>query len=290
MGGPIGAVAMDADKNAWVSVVMPLIAEHDEPETGRKRGDYLWDRFSIDDFPSVERGEISSRSFAALYQQRPAAAEGNLFKAAWFEHRYDALPSDAPHPDIYDPTKIIRPKKNVIIQAVDSSLGLSDGADFTVIATILFNGVDYFILNIRRERANFAGLQRMIVEEFQTYTPRVVYIEQVAAHSGTALVQELKRVTSLPVIGVPPKGSKVARAELTTGLRESGRVKLPKRASWLDAFIDEMLTFPNGKHDDQTDAVVLGISQINTVPTATPWSFTRVSSLSNYRGAASFNR
>jgi hypothetical protein len=36
---------------------------------------------------------------------------------------------------------------------------------------------------------------------------------------------------------------------------EAGHVLLPQEAAWLDAFLLELLAFPNGRHDDQVDSV-----------------------------------
>jgi phage terminase large subunit-like protein len=42
---------------------------------------------------------------------------------------------------------------------------------------------------------------------------------------------------------------------------EAGKVLLKKNAPWLEELRAEMLPFPNGKHDDQVDA----LSQLMTV-------------------------
>ena len=36
---------------------------------------------------------------------------------------------------------------------------------------------------------------------------------------------------------------------------ESGRVLLPRQAPWLGEFLNELLAFPNSRHDDQVDSV-----------------------------------
>ncbi len=36
---------------------------------------------------------------------------------------------------------------------------------------------------------------------------------------------------------------------------EAGHVLLPKEAPWLAMFLEELLAFPRGKHDDQVDNV-----------------------------------
>jgi predicted phage terminase large subunit-like protein len=36
---------------------------------------------------------------------------------------------------------------------------------------------------------------------------------------------------------------------------ESGQVRLPRSASWLESFKSEIAAFPNGKYDDQVDSL-----------------------------------
>ena len=52
-------------------------------------------------------------------------------------------------------------------------------------------------------------------------------------------------------IGVKPEGSKVDRMAAQSAKIEAGHVYLPKSAAWLGEFLTELLSFPNGRHDDQ---------------------------------------
>src|SRR5271170_6925945 len=56
-------------------------------------------------------------------------------------------------------------------------------------------------------------------------------------------------------IGVKPEGSKVDRMAAQSAKIEAGHVHLPKSAAWLGEFLTELLSFPNGRHDDQVDSV-----------------------------------
>jgi len=71
----------------------------------------------------------------------------------------------------------------------------------------------------------------------------------------------LKASTPIPIVGVKPVESKEARAEAVLPLFESGRVKIRANASWGDALIAEFLRFPGGAHDDQVDAVNIGLQK-----------------------------
>src|SRR5712671_5175737 len=56
-------------------------------------------------------------------------------------------------------------------------------------------------------------------------------------------------------IGVKPEGSKVDRMAAQSAKIEAGHVHLPNSAPWLGDFLMELLSFPNGRHDDQVDSV-----------------------------------
>mgnify|MGYP002685601101 CR=1 FL=1 len=56
--------------------------------------------------------------------------------------------------------------------------------------------------------------------------------------------------------------SKVQRAAEITPQVEGGRVRLPGYAPWLETFLDEVLVFPHGAHDDQLDAFVYLVQRL----------------------------
>lgn len=76
-------------------------------------------------------------------------------------------------------------------------------------------------------------------------------------------MQMLARETSLPIVGIPPKGDKIARVQAVTPLFETEKVLLPKNAPWLDAWIEEHLRFPAARHDDQVDCTSLALSWLS---------------------------
>lgn len=41
---------------------------------------------------------------------------------------------------------------------------------------------------------------------------------------------------------------------------EGGFILLPKEASWLNAYIFELISFPNSKNDDQVDSTVFALA------------------------------
>jgi len=45
---------------------------------------------------------------------------------------------------------------------------------------------------------------------------------------------------------------------------ENGFVYLPEKAPWLSQYVHELVTFPNGKHDDQADSTSQALDWIKS--------------------------
>ena len=56
-------------------------------------------------------------------------------------------------------------------------------------------------------------------------------------------------------IAFKPEGDKVTRMSTESAKIEAGQVWLPRSAPWLEELRDEILQFPNGRHDDQVDSI-----------------------------------
>jgi predicted phage terminase large subunit-like protein len=91
-------------------------------------------------------------------------------------------------------------------------------------------------------------------------------VEQAA--NGAALIDSLQR--QIPgIIPVKPLGSKTVRAQAIAPVVESGNVYLPDPIAfpWVQVFIEELVGFPAGKHDDQVDAFSQGMARLGQVLT-----------------------
>lgn len=224
----------------WTWLRLCSYAEEDDP-LGRKPGEVLWPGGPVP--LSVEDGEISARGFAALYQQRPIPAEGIIFKAGWFENKYYNLPEAT----------------NTVV-AVDGAWKTGIASDRSALAYWGSNGKQHWPIDVVAERWEYPDLRRNLIDFCGKCNPRKVIIEDAA--SGTALIAELRRDTSLPVIGVKPIASKVARVEAITPQFESGRVLVPHEASWYGDWLAEHLDFPGGTHDDRVDTTAMALTEL----------------------------
>ncbi len=243
----VGRILNSDDASRWTVLSLPAICDAEPDPLSRKIGDALWpERFPIDELPSVERGEISPSSFAALYQQNPLPASGVTFKAEWMQNRYDVAPSR------YDAFRVM---------SIDGAFSAKTTADPSALACWATDERRYYLLESVAKRFEFPDLVKLVVDCYREWKPEIVCAE--AASSGIPLTHVLARETSIPIIGIPPKGDKVARVQAVTPLFETGKVLLPKSAPWLDAWMEEHLRFPAARHDDRVDTTSLALSWLS---------------------------
>ena len=212
---------------------MPAIVESDD--AFRKEGEPLWpERFPLSQLEQI-RAAIGSRAWASLYQQRPSAAAGAVFKRNWWQ--------------FYRPP--LHGQFNRVVQSWDTAFKKGAENDFSVCTTWAATDNGYYLFHLWRGRLEFPELKRLMASLAEQWKPHAILIEDKA--SGQSLIQELKHSTVLPIIPIKVDSDKLARAQAVTPLIEAGKVSLPESAPWLNDFIDEMSSFPNGLHDDTVD-------------------------------------
>lgn len=235
-----GRVVYGEEKGGWTMVVFPALAEPERPdrapEDTRAAGEPLWpERFSLGWL--LGKKALDPYEWASLFQQRPAEREGAIFKLKYW--RFEPVP---------DRAALVG-----IIQSWDTAFKTGQKNDYCVCITFGIARGRVYILNVRRERMEFPGLVRGVKTEMVRWQANPVLVEDAA--SGQSVIQELALQTIAPILPIPVDRDKVARAHACIGLIEAGRVVLPERAEWLDDFLAELSTFPNGQHDDQVDAL-----------------------------------
>ena len=235
-GDLVGSLLKSNEK--WDYISLPAIAEEDEKY--RRQGDPLWSsKFDLAALNNI-RETIGSREWISLYQQRPSAAEGEIFKREWWKF-YRAVP-------IFEK----------IVHSWDTAFKKGLENDFSVCTVwgVAQNG--YYLLYRWKKRVEFPELKRTVVSLFHQIPGHEILIEDKA--SGQSLVQELQRETKLPIIPYKIDGDKVARAYAVTPIIESGNVYLPEEADWLLDYIDTLAAFPNAIHDDDVDSTTQALS------------------------------
>ena len=114
-------------------------------------------------------------------------------------------------------------------------------------------------MDVYRHKLEFPDLKRAVRELAALHRARIVLIEDKA--SGSSLIQEL-RAEQFSLVQAAPAldGDKVMRLRAQTAKIEGGFVLFPKEAHWLEAYLRELISFPNSKYDDQVDSTVFALA------------------------------
>lgn len=237
----------------WRQIRLPAIAEEDEiyPYTDafgrkqafrRRRGEALNPPY--EPLPKLlEQKELVGDYFwAAQYQLRPAPLEGAIFKIEKFKR--------LPRADF--------PKEmEIVVASWDTASRDGLRNDYSVCFIIgVAAGVRY-VLDRYRGKLEFPALRREVIRQRDWHRPNHIIIE--AKGSGQELIPELRDLEVYGVEAALPTVSKVVRAEGQTALLEAGEVVFPSDAPWLEEMLTEFALFPNGRHDDQVDALCQGL-------------------------------
>lgn len=269
----IGRVTEGEGGEEWHVVNIPALAL-EEDKLGRQPGEALWpERFSVEALDKI-RFSVGPMNFESQYQGSPVPVGGAIFKAEWFENRYEFLPRECHleqvqhRRDQFDeilmgpvPQRPHDPMPLIKIQACDSAWKEGTRNDWSWIVTLASDLLDIYVVDAWYNQVDYVDLVRNVKAQYEKHQPRAFYIEEAA--SGFAVVSELKRATNIPIIGVKAgNDSKEAKAETITGWLEAGRIKFPKHASWMQRMLQECLRFPAGKHDDAVDALRIGVQRM----------------------------
>jgi predicted phage terminase large subunit-like protein len=229
----------------WTVINFPAIAEEND-YLGRKPGEALWPEFGFDEMRLAQiKSDVGSYVFNALYQQRPSAAEGNMIKRHWWRF-YKVDPQDMEFDEL--------------IQSWDCSFKDSDGSDYVVGQVWGRIGADKYLVDQVRDRMDINDTMKAITNISQKWpNARLKLIEDKA--NGPALISMLSRKLG-GMVAVKPKESKQARVSIILPDIEGGNVYLPQNRPWVQEFIDECSSFPNGAHDDMVDAMSQALNRL----------------------------
>ncbi len=194
------------------------------------------DRFDLPALARI-RQQLGSYFWAALYQQQPRPADGELFKRDWFS-TIPVAPTPAHRVRYWD------------------LAATANGGDYSV-GVRLAVGTDgvYVVEDVVRGQWSVGQRDAIIVKTAARDGVMVrIVIEQEPGSSGVAVAESLRqKLAGFRVRFERVTGDKAVRAGPFAAQAEGGNVRLLPGA-WNKAFIEELAAFPTAAHDDQVDA------------------------------------
>lgn len=135
--------------------------------------------------------------------------------------------------------------------SVDCAFKDAATSDYVAIGVIGVKGRKRYVLNVVNAHLDAAATEAEIRRQRDVHRPvGAVLVEDKA--NGPAVVQRL-RMNVHGVIEINPEGGKTARMFAAAPEWQAGDWYVDRNAAWTEPFIEQITTFPNGRHDDQAD-------------------------------------
>lgn len=232
------------DGESWYVINMPAQCEREDDLLGRKPGEWLWPDWFTPEHWEQERRTQGPRNWSALFQQRPAPEEGDYFKREWFRYYTTA-------PDL----------NTLRIYGASDYAVTEDGGDWTVHGVV---GVDpddnIYVLDIWRQRTSPDVWIEAFLDLCDTYKPEEWGEEagQIKRSVGPFIKKrQMERKIWTYRRQYPSSTNKSVRAQSIRGRAAMNKLYLPRNATWMEPFLNELLVFPSGRYDDQVDFLSL---------------------------------
>lgn len=230
----------EADRSCATSIGFRDPRSHD--------GELLFpDRFPEAQVAELER-TLGSYATAGQLQQRPAPRSGGMFQRGDFEI-VDAVPAGAKRCRAWDfAASAHKPGKQ---------------PDWTVGLRMAHVGGVFYVEDVRRDRWSPMDVERNLKNTATQdgLNVRIRLPEDPGAAGKSDAATKIKLLAGYDVKAIRPTGEKAVRAKPASAQAEAGNVRLV-RGAWNDAFLDEVCTFPTGKHDDQVDAFADALNEL----------------------------
>jgi predicted phage terminase large subunit-like protein len=260
----LGGRLLERQKGLWEVLNLPAQAYDVDPDTGlippdplgREPGQWLWgdDGYGYGEALKIIKREYEQagamRDWQALYQGRPTAGEGTVFKVAGLS--------------VIDEEPVATPN---VVRAWDlaatKKMGTAD-PDWTVGLKLMRTREDgYVILDVERLRGGPEDVERAIMDTAKRDGKRVaISLPQDPGQAGKSQALQLtKKLAGYRVTATVESGDKATRAAPAAAQVNIGNVAM-LRGSWNAPLRAELAAFPGGTHDDMVDAFSRAFSMV----------------------------
>lgn len=234
----------EKQKKEWHVLSIPAIATENikynfkSIEYVYKKDEILHkDREGLEEIERLKK-DLGSFNFSAQYLQNPISAKGGMIKQSWIQYYKTPISTS-----IYD----------TVTLSWDTAIKSGDNNSFTVCTVWGKSSGNFYLLDVFRDKLEYPALKRKMLEMSKKWNPDKILIEDKS--SGQALLQDLKVGDyTMPLVPVKVTKDKFTRFASVSPLFEYHRILIDKDARWREEYEKELLTFPNGTHDDQVDS------------------------------------
>jgi predicted phage terminase large subunit-like protein len=229
----LGGRLLEAEQNGgdkWVKVNLPAI----------KDGQALWpERYNVDALKRI-KAAIGPRDFEALYQQNPTPDDGTFFLRDWFKRH------DEP------------PKLGHIYITSDYAV-TEDGGDWTAHLVWNYHEDTLTLIDGWTGQTSADVWIEELLRLFKQHRP-LCYFGEAGVIVKAVKPMLTRRMNELRVFArtewIPSISDKPTRARAFQARAAMGKVSLPK-TDLGEKVLNQLLSFPAGKHDDLVDTCAL---------------------------------
>lgn len=233
-------------KNAiskWKILHLPAIFNE-----GTKDERALWHEwYPLEELHAIKEDMTDKRWWYAMYQGSPSPEDGEYFKKVMMKtYKFADCPK----------------KENLRIYcAMDLALTKVTRNDKTCFITV---GIDkdgvIWVLDVIWERREADDMMEEMIAEMLIHSPMMLWGEkgQIARAIGPFMRKRMRELECWTIIDeIGTNADKQAKSRSIRGRMSQGMVMFPEEAHWWPDAQQEMLKFPNGRHDDFVDALSL---------------------------------
>jgi predicted phage terminase large subunit-like protein len=240
----------DEDADQWEVITLPAMSEDIRPEYDKRNGPNqpLWPSKYSEAWLWKKKANVPLYSWLSLYQQRPSAIAGNLVKKEQFKYcsLSDGILS-------LGPDKKVLLSQCRIFQTCDPAASTKTSADYFALATWAITPQnDLVLIDLLKTRLETPDQVPLFKQQYTKWRPVTQWVE--SRGLGISLFQTLLR-EGLPVQELKADTDKVTRFIPAATRIATGTVYFLDKLPGLHDFEEELLSFPNGAHDDVVDCV-----------------------------------
>lgn len=284
-----GAVLDEAsllDEILWTETIRPTLIDrrgwalflftpkglnwmHGVATDARVRDDWREFHFTTADNPFVDPDELDdlTKEMSTLTIRQEIEAEfvtagAGMFDRSWIQYWF-------PDGDGYRLGDEIVPASACRrFASMDMAWSLEEDADYTVISTWAITPRKHLVLlDVQRDHVEGPDIVRRMRTVYDRFDPGYFLVER--AQNQLSVVQDIRR-SGLPVREVRADKDKAARALPATARMEAKTVWFPRPSALpvMTILEDELVAFPEGRHDDFVDTLSYAVRTVATGGTA----------------------